>query len=227
MVGNWQRSRSPSDPKADPSQIAQAQSIHLIVDRSGSMRPLHDATVTGLRRFLEEQRNLPHADRMTVTLTTFDDKIEQPWGSSCALVQSNGLVPVVNASDVAPRGMTALLDAIGSTLASTSLLPPQVVCIVTDGLENSSTRFQHAQVMQLIRERQNSGWTFIFLAANQDAIRTGGELGILGRNCATFSATAVGIENGFGSASAASCRGALFGNNASAFTVSERAACLK
>merc|ERR1712187_747759 len=123
-------------------------------------------------------------------------------------------------------GMTALLDAIGSTLAPTSLRPPQVVCIVTDGFENSSKRFRHAEVMQLIEQRQTSGWTFILLAANQDAIQTGSQLGIFGHNCATFSASEEGVANSFGSASAASCRGALFGNQASALTSSEREMCL-
>merc|ERR1712110_961252 len=105
-------------------------------------------------------------------------------------------------------------------------MPSRVVCIVTDGLENSSRRYTRAQVNDLITVRKNAGWTFIFLAANQDAIAVGVTLGINAGTCATFSATPEGITAGFGSASAASCRGSAFGSAAATFSSAERAACV-
>jgi hypothetical protein len=51
-----------------------------------------------------------------------------------------------------------------------------VVCIVTDGMENSSLEYTPEQVNDLITARKTAGWTFIFLAANQDAIAVGSTL---------------------------------------------------
>merc|ERR1711865_982017 len=151
---------------------------------------------------------VPHAHLMTMRLVAFDHVIETPWPEGTPLSDTNR---TVTPAMVQPRGQTALLDAIGATLSSTCLSPPRVVCIVTDGCENSSQQYTRQQVNDLISSRQNAGWTFIFLAANQDAIAVGSTLGIGGGNCATFSATPAGITGGFGSASAACCRGSAFG----------------
>lgn len=160
---------------------------------------------------------------MTMRLVVFDNKIETCWGEGTPLSDTS---LTVTPGMVQPRGQTALLDAIGSTLSSTHLTPARVVCIVTDGHENSSNRFTRSQVNDLITARKNAGWTFIFLAANQDAIAVGATLGIGAGTCATFSATSEGIAGGFGSASASSCRGAMLGSSAASFSSAERAACL-
>jgi hypothetical protein len=201
-----------------------ATRLELIVDRSGSMQPLHAASVHGLNAFLREQRSMPHAHLMTMRLVAFDHVIETPWPEGTPLSDTNR---IVTTAMVYPRGQTALLDAIGTTLSSTCLSPPRVVCIVTDGCENSSRQYTHQHINDLITSRQNSGWTFIFLAANQDAIAVGSTLGIGGGHCSTFSATPAGIIGGFGSASAACCRGSAFGSDAASFSGAERAACMR
>lgn len=215
LVGTWRQQNTGTD--------SIATKLEMIVDRSGSMQPLHAATVQGLNKFLADQRLLPHAHAMTMRLVVFDDRIETCWREGTPLSDTS---LVVTPNMVQPRGQTALLDAIGSTLSSTQLTPARVVCIVTDGCENSSSQFTRPQVNDLITARKNAGWTFIFLAANQDAIAVGGTLGIDAATSATFSATPAGISAGFGSASAASCRGSMFGSGAAAFSSTERAACL-
>ena len=40
-------------------------------------------------------------------------------------------------------------------------------------------------------------WKFVFLAANQDAIKTGSSIGIKGSNSITYSATTTGASNVF------------------------------
>lgn len=197
--------------------------IEIIVDRSGSMRSLHAATVEGLNTFLRDQRQLPHAAAVTVRLVTFDHAIETPWPEGTPLNRSS---LAVTPEMVQPRGTTALLDAIGFTLSSTPLLPVRVACIVTDGMENASTRFTLSQVNDLICKRRSVGWTFVFLAANQDAIASGRALGIDAGTCATFSANVGGVSGGFGSASASCSRGAMFGKEAARFTEAELRACI-
>lgn len=222
LTGTGQRQEVSRQPESTGTDTV-ATKLEMIVDRSGSMQPLHSATVQGLNKFLADQRLLPHASAITMRLVVFDHQIETCWREGTPLSDTS---LAVSPNMVQPRGQTALLDAIGTTLSSTQLTPPRVVCIVTDGCENSSTQFTRSQVNDLITARKNAGWTFIFLAANQDAIAVGGTLGIGAGTCATFSATPEGISGGFGSASAASCRGSMFGSGAAAFSSAERAACV-
>ena len=87
-----------------------------------------------------------------------------------------------------PRGMTALLDAIGKSINDTieridalrGIYKPQKVIfvIVTDGKENDSRVFSREQIFELVSGRREHNWEFVFLAANQDAISEAGGLGI-------------------------------------------------
>ena len=43
-------------------------------------------------------------------------------------------------------------------------------------------------------KKQELGWKFIFLGANQDAITTGNNLGISENSCCTYSATPGGLD---------------------------------
>ncbi|HYD83976.1 MAG TPA: hypothetical protein VEA63_07975, partial [Opitutus sp.] len=99
---------------------------------------------------------------------------------------------------------TALLDAIGHTvdrlgqrLANTPERerPSQViVAILTDGLENASTRYTWADIATRIRHQQEKyNWRFLFLGANQDAIATAARLNIGGADAATFRASDKGL----------------------------------
>jgi hypothetical protein len=59
--------------------------------------------------------------------------------------------------------------------------------ILTDGEENASREFTPQQIRDLIRSREATGtWTFVYLAANQDAWAVGGQLGIDPGNTASF-----------------------------------------
>ena len=199
--------------------------IELVVDRSGSMSSMATECLNGVNSFLEEQRKtLAPDERITVSLVTFDDRVEVPWANH-DIRQA-----VVTAESICPRNMTALLDAIGETCARGERLvnsarekPSMTVVIMTDGMENSSERFSQAQVNETITRLKAEGWTFIFLAANQDAIQTGGALGIDRQTSLTFGASGGGMTACFRSAGAAVARTRHTGQ-AAAFTPQERVA---
>lgn len=82
-----------------------------------------------------------------------------------------------------PTGGTALLDAIGRSMRAAKERNAAgkrkvIMVIVTDGEENSSREFTHTDVMQKIEEAKLAGWQFIYLGANQDAIKVAGRLNI-------------------------------------------------
>jgi len=104
-----------------------------------------------------------------------------------------------------PRGGTALLDAIGRTIDATGVrlaaLPeadrPEkvMVVIITDGEENSSVQYTQPQIFSMITLQQDVyHWSFLFLAANQDAIAAAAAVGIGAQQSMNFAATGAGIR---------------------------------
>jgi hypothetical protein len=148
--------------------------IAYILDRSGSMQPMQEPAVTAFNAFVKSQLDVPGDARLT--LVQFDDAYEVPV-SACPVQD----VPELTTVTYIPRGRTALLDAIGRTITETDRRiaalpdaekPGQVIfAIFTDGLENASHEYTPRHISDLIRlYRDEKGWEFLFLAANQDAI---------------------------------------------------------
>ena len=103
---------------------------------------------------------------------------------------------------------TALLDALGSAIEMTisrqrRCQPHQradrvLFVIMTDGLENASTRWTYAQLQRLIeQEKEGHGWEFLFLGANMDAVKEASRLGIAPERTASFINDSEGIEINF------------------------------
>ncbi len=162
--------------------------ITLVVDRSGSMAHIREDAEGGINTFIGKQAE--EAGEALLTLVQFDTEYE--------FVHAG--VPIENASEyeLVPRGMTALLDAVGRAINETGERlanmaeedRPGLVTfvVVTDGHENSSKEFKKSQIKELIERQQNDyGWHFTFLAANQDAFAEAGELGIDAAGAANWS----------------------------------------
>ena len=150
--------------------------IAYILDRSGSMQPMQEPAVAAFNDFIKSQLDVPGDARLT--LIQFDDAYEVPVAA--VPIQD---VPQLTAATYTPRGSTALLDAIGRTIKETdrriAALPDGekpgkvILAIFTDGEENASQEYTIKHISDLIRlYRDQKGWEFLFLAANQDAIAT-------------------------------------------------------
>lgn len=153
--------------------------IAVVLDRSGSMQSVKADTEGGLRAFLAEQADAP--GDTTVSLYQFDTEYEP--------VYENKALADVPEFMLAPRGGTALLDAVGRTISGVGAqlvaLPEDerpgevIVVILTDGEENSSREFTGTTVKKMINEQQDVyGWKFVFLGADQDAFAAAGGMGI-------------------------------------------------
>ena len=108
-------------------------------------------------------------------------------------------MPIQQASgyELVPRGMTALLDAVGRAINETGERlakmaeedrPGLVIfVVVTDGHENSSKEFNKSQIREMIERQQNEySWHFTFLGADQDAFDEAGQMGILAGGVACY-----------------------------------------
>jgi len=139
-----------------------------ILDMSGSMQGREVETRGGFNAFVA---NAQHDQReaggtVTLSLTCFDTAFEQVYPPTA--VQR---VKPIGPKEYTPRGMTALLDAIGMTLSPLRFPAGEkvMVIITTDGMENSSREWTAESVKELIAEKEKLGWEFLFLGVGLDA----------------------------------------------------------
>ena len=172
--------------------------ISAIIDRSGSMADIKTDTEGGYNTFLKDQKELP--GEATISLTTFDDRIELEYG----------MIAIKDAPTftLQPRGMTAMLDAIGVTIKNLGAKlaamdeadrPEKVlVVILTDGQENSSKEYTYQTIKAMITEQTEVySWEFLFLGANQDAVLAGSQIGISAGKSMSYAANGLSVGNTF------------------------------
>lgn len=153
-----------------------------ILDKSGSMSGLEKDTIGGYNSMLEQQRKVE--GECIITTVLFDN--------FCELLHDRiniRAVSPITEKEYCVGGSTALLDAIGKTIqkidnvqkntAENYRAEKVMFVIITDGEENSSRYYSAAQVKKMVsKKKEESGWEFIFLGANIDAIKTAGTFGI-------------------------------------------------
>ncbi len=156
----------------------------VILDESGSMYDFAKDTLGSLRQFFNDQRKISTSDSQ-FHVTTFSTTTEPRFKGTLASELS---------FKYSPCGNTALYDAIGGTvndvLNSVSRLdrkPNDVyIIIITDGYENSSSKYNQAAIKELIEKQKAHDWKFVFLGANQDAFKTGGSIGVSLDSCLNY-----------------------------------------
>ena len=155
--------------------------VIFILDRSGSMGGLESDTIGGFNSVLDDQYELLH-DRVDIT------KVKN-----------------ITEKEYYVRGSTALLDAIGKTIAKEKAIQDTLpkgekatkvlFIIITDGLENASKEYNSATVKRLIEtQKEKYGWEFLFLGANIDAIETASAIGISAERAVNYNSDSVGTQ---------------------------------
>jgi hypothetical protein len=124
-----------------------------------------DDTIEGFNTFVESQKEFGG----TMTLCLFDHEFNTVYDK----VPIDQVNPLTRDTYV-PRGGTALHDAMGQVLKM-NLSDDVMVIILTDGEENSSSKYTAAHVKDLVDAKP---WKFVYLGANQDAVLTAQGLGI-------------------------------------------------
>lgn len=146
--------------------------ITFVLDSSGSMASIEDDTIGGFNSFLEDQQR--ESGQATVTLVDFNTTVD--------LVYQNRSIddaPTLSEDTYRPGGQTALHDAIATAITSTEMhvsstghaeSPDNVIVVVlTDGKENASETSANHVREQVAEKREEWGWEFLFIGANQDA----------------------------------------------------------
>ena len=160
--------------------------IICIIDESGSMALKASDAIGGFNDFLKKQKKLK--DECKFTLVLFDTEYKLVYDGA----DIKDVAPL-NSATYSPGGCTALLDAVGKTIdtvgaryaktAEKSRPGNVLVCIITDGEENSSREYKKSDICDKITHQTDKySWKFIFLGANQDAFAEAGGMGIT-MNC--------------------------------------------
>lgn len=189
-----------------------------VVDRSGSMYGIQDDMRGALDEFFKAQSELD--GKCLVDYVQFDDSYD--------LVFENRDVAEAKAV-LEPRGMTALLDAIGKAVTDLgSKLAGMdedarpgtvVVAVITDGMENASRDWTRTTVKELIERQENDyNWEFTFLGANMDAVSVGAQMGFKPDKSLTYDTSKTSHTIAAMSASVTRTRSGL----ASSYTDAER-----
>ena len=162
--------------------------ISFLLDRSGSMQSIKSDVIGGFDAFVAEQR--VGDGECLVTLAQFDNEYEVVYHA----------LPLGDVPPLAlhPRNSTALLDSMGKLITDTAAeinalsdddKPGSVIiAIMTDGLENSSTEWTRPSIKSLVEQQTNeSGWEFLYMGADQDAVEVGKDLGVKAEQAVTYS----------------------------------------
>jgi hypothetical protein len=153
--------------------------VTFLLDRTGSMEAIRDDTIGGFNAYLDGLKGNGEAD-IDFTLIQFD---------SVSIDKICVAVPVAQVAKLTrdtyqPRASTPLIDAAVKTIIAveTSLLSMPaarvVICIQTDGQENSSTEHNWAELNALVKEKSAKGWQFNFMGVGIDAYDQGARMGI-------------------------------------------------
>lgn len=178
--------------------------ITVVLDASGSMASVLDETIDGFNKFLAEQKETP--GKATMTVVRFNTEYSVLYSG----VDIKDAEPLTR-STFAPNSGTALLDAMGKTIADVTTrlaslgkadIQPRVIMVVmTDGAENSSREFKKEVVEKLVRDKtEKDGWTFAFLGANMDAIQAGAAIGMVA-NSVGYASNTAGVASAYGAMS--------------------------
>ena len=179
--------------------------VTVIIDRSGSMNVCRQEAENGINTFVEDQRK--QEGECIFSLVQFDTEYE--------FVHKGVPISEVPKYKLSPRGMTALLDAVGRAINETGERLNQmnesdrpalvIMVIVTDGQENSSHEFTKQQIKGMIETQQSQyNWQFTFLGANQDAFGEAAAMGINANATANYDVNKTAAA--FGSISSAVTR---------------------
>lgn len=172
--------------------------IAFILDRSGSMDSMSKEAIGGFNSFLADQQK--EEGEATISLILFDHEY-LPTTINTDIQE----MPELTEADYVPRGMTALLDAMGRTiddlgqrLAETpeAERPGTVIVVtLTDGLENASKDYTHAKVAAMIQHQKEAyQWQFLFLGADLASTEQAASLNIDAADRAVYCSVEEGMS---------------------------------
>lgn len=149
----------------------------IVLDESGSMSHLTEQTISGCNETINVAKSQAekNADVFRSLMSVYAFQDGGPVKSRYIMKNDNAVTARhITGEDYRPWGNTPLLDAVGDTLTELKTVVAThedatgVITIITDGMENSSTRYSWKEVANLISQFKEMGWTINLIGANID-----------------------------------------------------------
>ena len=177
----------------------------IIVDESGSMGCLREATLSGINETIgtirSAQNEFAETQEHFLKLVSFNaiaNHADVRTLINCRPIGEIG----EDFSDYHPHGCTPLYDAMGLSLirlhekVKDDKEASVVVTVLTDGLENASREWRGADLRRLIEQLKEEGWSFSYLGSAHDVKSVSDLLAI--DNYVEFSHDIVGTRSSWG-----------------------------
>lgn len=190
--------KSNATKKKAPAKKAKVDDILIavVLDRSGSMGVVRDATIEGFNGFVDGQRDQKDGGKARLTLVQFASGHDVNF-----VAEPIENIPALDQTSYVPSGGTALNDAIARTIHDTEAWLAEnesndrvMVCIITDGEENSSHEYRGAAGLERLtaligKKESDDQWTFMFMGANIDAFAAASTYSIPQTNTVEYDST--------------------------------------
>ncbi len=137
-----------------------------VQDETGSMSAIEMKTISAFNEYFGTLKEEATGDgEVSVQLWQFS---EAPGEERVRPFFSGGLkdVPMLTQENYRPRGVTPLLDAVGTAIAQAERQQADryLFIVQTDGLENASRDFTREQVERIVAAKEeDERWTLVFL----------------------------------------------------------------
>ena len=180
--------------------------ITLVIDESGSMGSVKDATISGINEQIQQLKKDFGGDKKD-EFNTFVSLIRFNATSTPIFMYSDiDSLQEIAPKDYNPGGNTAMYDAVGyaiNQLKSRHDIDGEdtssLVIVVSDGEENASKEFNSKSIADMVGDlNKTKRWTFSYLGANQDLSKVSEQTNINLGNTASFnSRTKGGVMRAF------------------------------
>lgn len=159
--------------------------VAFVIDESGSMYDSASDVIGGFKQVIDEQKANKEGE-VAVSLFTFNNKVTQVY-------MGKNINEVENIEgSYRPHGSTAMNDGIGTAIDTIgkwlngmqeSEKPSKnLIVIMTDGFENSSTEYNLNKVKSMIRHQEEKyNWTFVYMGMDVTTAKAADELGVKAR----------------------------------------------
>lgn len=203
--------------------------VTFLLDRSSSMGAIWQDTIDGFNAYIETLKK--GEENIKFTRLQFDFRNGCEIQKDC-VAEPVASVPLLNQQNYQPRGSTPLIEAahktieaVEASLKSYDKAPNVIVCIQTDGQENSSNaEYTWAGLKALIEAKTKAGWVFNFMGTGIDAYAQGAQMGIAAANTMSTGTSREHVRASYAAMGASNMRYAATGLSASAaFLSTERA----
>ena len=155
--------------------------VAFIIDSSGSMSGSESDVIGGFKKTIEEQKAVKDGECI-VTLYEFASDVKQ--------VYLGKTLDKVEDLDYRVGGMTRLYDGIGtavddigkwlSNMDESERPSKNLIVIITDGGENSSTEYRLKDIKDRIKEQtEKYSWDFIYLGNDLSDAKDANDIGII------------------------------------------------